>query len=260
MTFTVDLKSFERRLDDIAKKHLPDAARGYLNEIMFRARDNLRTQMEKDFDKPNTFTMSAFLVKKADVKDGDKMMSQVFARSQQEEYLRYQVFGGVRRKGDVGATPWDVVVGADKRTYFGNIPKGYLAKVGRKAKREKEQRAKLRGRRDAARLKTTKRKGANLRWITKSKGKPGTFFGIVNGRKGYWERPERSTASPIRQKGLRSVRDVGRLRSIIDMQDEAKYVAGRFKYDDAVKAAHRQYGTPQRFAAELERSLAKRRK
>lgn len=259
MGFTVDLKAFERQLNDIEKRALPDAARGYLNEIAFQSRTALRAQMEKDFDRPNKFTLSAFLVKKADKKDGQRMEATIFARPEQEEYLAFQVFGGVRRKGDVGATPWDVVVGADRSDRHGNVPRRYLAQTAKKAKRERDQRAKLRTRRAAAKASPKKRK-VDLTWVTRSKNKPGTFFGTIKGRKGYWERPERSLAAPIRVRGIKSVRTTGRLRPLVSMSDQARYQAARFKYADAVIATHRKYGTQARFAEELARALAKRSK
>ncbi|MGQ2909191.1 MAG: hypothetical protein ACT6QU_14700 [Aliihoeflea sp.] len=256
MAFTVDLRAFERQLNDIEKRALPDAARGYLNEIAFQSRTALRAQMEKDFDRPNAFTLSAFLVKKADKKDGQRMEATIFARPEQEEYLRFQVFGGVRRKGDVGATPWDVVVGADKEDRHSNVPRRYLAQTAKKAKRERDQRAKLRTRRAAAKASPKKGK-ADLSWVTRSKNKPG-FFGTVKGWKGYWVRPERSLAAPIRVRGIKSVRTTGRLRALVSMSEQARYQAARFKYADAVIATHRKYGTQARFAEELQRALAKR--
>jgi hypothetical protein len=75
-----------------------------------------QTQHTKDvFDRPKSHTTDKkWLVDKARPADGDRMFATVNARPAQAEYLKFQIFGGRKAKGDVGAGPFDIYAGQPK--------------------------------------------------------------------------------------------------------------------------------------------------
>lgn len=190
-----DYKQIERTLDDIEKKVLPYAAAKVLNNAAFGVRRALIVYTDKIFDRPNAFTRGAWLVDKAQSKDGPNMSAAIKARPKQAEYLQHQIFGGTRKKGSAGSGPYDLFAYSAKLTKFGGVDRGYLKKIASQAKAERKDRKVLAAKRKAA-LKNedmTPKERRSLQWNVASKNKPGIFFGEIYGLKGYWRRSERYT-------------------------------------------------------------------
>lgn len=103
--------------------------------------------------------------------------------------MRYQINGGVRNKGDVGATPYDVLTDApdSEKNAYGNLKRGYLKRIASQAKTEKTKRARLAAKRE--KLRAAGKSTAPARWAASNpSGKPGIFFGKIGAQKGYWQR------------------------------------------------------------------------
>lgn len=86
-----------------------NAAAATLNATVFAARTEIVAESRRVFDRPKDWsTKNAWLFTKAKASDGAAMFSELKAKPQQAAILRYQIDGGVRRKGDPGATRYDV--------------------------------------------------------------------------------------------------------------------------------------------------------
>ncbi len=247
------------------------AAAGVLNSAMFDARAQIIDNSKRTFDRPKDWTTSkAWLFTKAKHQDGARMFAELKAKPEQAKVLGYQIEGGDRRKGDPGATRYDVPVGANAANtdQFGGIARGTLKKVAKAAAKEKKDRTTLKARRVALRAqriaatsdKQRDRVGMRLqplKWVAKSKSAPGTFFATVGGVRGYWARPERTPAAPRRRKGLQSVRTMGNLKLVLAFADKAKYEK-KLKFQDVMLRTSRTKMSSSNFARELARVQARR--
>ncbi|ARQ56903.1 hypothetical protein Kim5_CH00795 [Rhizobium sp. Kim5] len=200
------------------------------------------------------------------------MFAALKAKPEQAKVLQYQIDGGVRKKGDPGATRFDVPVGAAPQNVdqFGGIARGVLKKTAKTAKTEKGKRLTLAGRRAAARAlrnaatdeisrNRSSLKLKPLKWVVKSQNAAGTFFGVVNGTRGYWERPERSLAAVNRRKGVRSVEPRGnnRPKLLLTFADKAKYKKV-LKFSKVMLRTSTASLTSSNFSRELTRILSAR--
>ena len=192
--YDMSYTELEKTLDGIAKKAMPRAAAELLNKAAFGIRRELITYTETIFDKPNAYTKAAWVVDKAKSTDGPKMFAAVKARPKQAEYLRFQIFGGERHKGDAGSGPYDLFAYSAKVTQYGGVDRKYLKQLSKRAKTERGKRAALRAQRAALGPDATPKQRKAVKWITASRNQPGIFFGEVYGLKGYWQRPERYRA------------------------------------------------------------------
>lgn len=238
--FEFDLKGFERTLSKIEKQVLPQAQAGFLNGLAFGARRSLLTYAEKSIEgSPNSWTKRGFVVKKATTKDPEYSVEIL---PEQARYMQYLVNGGERRAGDPGATPYDVRVDTtdDTKNRFGNSPRHYLSRISKKARREKDKRAKLQARRQKLRL--SGKSVAAAAWGENRKATDsGVFFARIRNTRGYWQRPE--------QRG-------GKLKLLIRFADAAKYDAS-FKWDDTISSYIRAADLQKMYGAEITRALRK---
>ncbi|TBY57697.1 hypothetical protein E0H39_29775 [Rhizobium leguminosarum bv. viciae] len=238
LTYGVDLKSFERQLTAIQRQALPAAQAGYLNALAFGARKNLQTAFDKEIaGGPVAFTKRGVVVDKAGTTSG-KPEAAVKLLPEQAWYLQYPLLGGVRRAGDPGASRWDVLTGAAETNSFGNIKKGYIRRVAKKAKTEKERRAALRQKRDE--LRAAGKSTGKAKWATGTRA-PGIFFAEVRHAKGYWQRP--STPG-------------GKLTLLARFSTNAKYKSS-IHWDAAIQRAVFINDPKGVFDAELRRALSK---
>lgn len=193
--FNFDYREIEKQLSDIEKKALPYAAAKVLNNAAFAVRNSLLRYTEKIFDRPNAYTRAAWLVDKANSKDGPAMSAAIKARPKQAAYLQFQIFGGVRGKGTSGSGPYDLFAYSAKLTKYGGVDRRYLKQISKQAKAEKERRRELASKRRAAAgdPNMTPARRRKLKWVVASKNKPGIFFGEIYGIKGYWKRSQRIT-------------------------------------------------------------------
>lgn len=204
--FDFDYREIEKQLSDIEKKALPQAAAKVLNNAAFAVRNSLLRYTEKIFDRPNAYTRAAWLVDKAKSADGPNMWASIKARPKQAEYLRFQIFGGIRKKGTSGSGPYDLFAYSAKLTKFGGVDRRYLKQLSKQAKTERQKRKELAAKRKAAsdNPNMTAAQRRRLKWVVASKNKPGIFFGEVYGLKGYWRRSERITPWDRENMAIRS--------------------------------------------------------
>lgn len=269
---SADLTSLRRQFAAV-EADLMKAAAATLTSAAFEGRRNVISESRRVFDRPREWTVDkAWQVDKAKPADGARMVAVLRAKPQQAQVLQYQIDGGIRRKGDVGATRYDVPVGAstENTDQFGGIKKGSLKKIAKAAKSEKTKRLTLAGRRAAVRAlrntattdKARVRAGLRLKplkWVVKSGNEAGTFFGVIDGVRGYWERPGRSVAAPIRRKGVRSVEPRGnnKPKLLLAFSDQARY-RKRLKFDETMERAQTARLTSASFGRELERIQSSR--
>lgn len=259
--FEADFRALERGLDDVAKKALPKAAAGYLNGLAFAARDQLVKHGHTAFDRPVKFTDRAWVVDKAKPGERGAMVATVKALPAQSAYLQYQIFGGQREAGDPGAGEWDVFAYSDRVTKAGGVDKGYLKRLSKRNRDEKNARAKVRATRVAVRAKREAGEFGpfgQTSWVVISKNRPGIFFGEIGGVEGYWERPRRTKAAAVRKKGRVTVTPRGnnRPKLLFQMKDSVSYKP-RFNYDGQIGIAMHLKGGPLAFRKELDRAVGK---
>lgn len=239
--FTFDLRGFERTMSRIEKQVLPTAQAGFLNGLAFDARKSLLKHADQVIDgKPTAWTKKGFIVDKA---TPESLEATVRIQPQQAGYMTFLVNGGIRRKGDVGATPFDVLTDApdDQKNAFGNLKRGYLKKIARQARLEKTKRARLAAKRD--KLRKAGQPTAPASWTANNSGKPGIFFGIVGGKKGYWQRA--------------AMRDGDyKLKLLARMSDEAVYKP-TFKWDQTISASVNGSDPGKIYQSEITRALKK---
>ncbi|MGN8152708.1 hypothetical protein ACTJK5_10575 [Agrobacterium sp. 22094] len=237
--FSFDLRSFEKSLTRIEKKVLPQAQAGLLNGIAFGARKALLAHADKTIQgKPTAWTKKGFIVDKA---KPESLEAVIRIQPQQAAYMTYLINGGTRRKGDPGATPFDVLTDAPEteRNAFGNVKRGYLKRIARQARTEKTKRARLAAKREKLRAAGK----STARWAADNANKPGIFFGKVGSQKGYWQRAAKRDGD-------------FRLRLLARMSDEAVYKP-MFRWDDTISASIKSSDIEKAYAGEIKRALRK---
>lgn len=269
---SADLTSLRRQFA-ATEAHIMKALAATLTSTAFEARRGFVSDARRVFDRPREWTVErAGVVEKAKATDGARMSATFRIKPEQAKVLQYQIDGGVRRKGNVGATRYDVPVGAspENTDAYGGIKRGSLKKIAKAAKAEKGKRLTLAGRRAAVRAlrstatteKARTRAGLRLKplkWVTKSGNAPGTFFGVVDGVRGYWERPGRSLAAPVRRKGVLTVEPRGdnRPKLLLAFSDQARY-RKKLKFQETMERAQASRLTSASFGRELARVQAAR--
>jgi hypothetical protein len=239
--FDFDLRSFEKSLTQIEKKVLPQAQAGFLSGLAFGARRGLLAYAEKNIKGgPNPWTKKGFVVEKATPQN---MTASISIRPEQARYMTYLINGGVRRAGDAGATPFDVLTDApdEQKNAFGNVKRGYLKRIARQARTEKRKRARLAAKRE--KLRAAGKPTAQARWAANNANKPGIFFGRVGAQKGYWQRAAKRDGD-------------FRLKLLARMSDEAVYKPS-FRWDDTISASIQTADIEKAYAAEIKRALRK---
>jgi hypothetical protein len=238
--FQIDTRGFEKSLTKIEKQVLPQAQAGFLNGLAFGARRSLLAYAEKNIEGgPTPWTRKGFVVEKT---TADHSEASVSIRPEQARYMTYLVNGGVRRAGDPGATTYDVRVdsSAESKNGLGNAKKGYLGRISRQARVEKNKRAKLKAKRE--KLALAGKSTASARWSANNSGaKAGTFFGSIGGKKGYWQRPQSRN---------------GKLKMLVRFSDDAVYKPS-FRWDDTIESYVRSADLQKMYCAEIKRALRK---
>ncbi|WP_343314028.1 hypothetical protein AAIB41_02470 [Brucella sp. BE17] len=253
----IDERAFQKSLSHIQREVLPKAAASWLNGIAFAAQKELKSHVKKAFDGHVPFTERGFVVEKAKPAAGlQGMFAEVRVQPAQAAYLRFQIEGGVRKTGDVGSGPFDLMVFGEKRNRAGNIRWGYPKQLSKQNREEKWKRASLRAQREAARAQG--QDTSSLAWFRATRNRPGIFFGEVGGVKGYWQRPKRSKAARKRLPGVISVRATEQIKPLLSVADQARYKP-RYQYQAQIAKAMRVKATSAAFGAELNRQMRKRR-
>lgn len=123
---SVDLKSFKRDLDKIAKKQVPFAVAMALNDTAEDVQADWKGDLELDLDRPTPFTLKGIYRRRASKRN---QVAKVGFKPVQSGYLVLQMKGGTRRpKGRALIVP----AGARLNKY-GNMPRGAVGKAAAKA-------------------------------------------------------------------------------------------------------------------------------
>lgn len=122
-----DPKKIGRFLSDVQKKQLPFATALAITNTLYRAKEGVEQQLERDIDRPTPFTKRGFRVQKADKRN---LTGRLFIMPIQRSYLEFQIFGGIRRpKGTALALPPAKSMPGDvRKDAYGNVPRSQRAK------------------------------------------------------------------------------------------------------------------------------------
>ncbi|ARQ58937.1 hypothetical protein Kim5_CH02894 [Rhizobium sp. Kim5] len=129
-------------------------------------------------------------VTKAKWRDGDRMFASVDMLPKQAEYLYFPITGATRHPGEPGTARNDILsFSAQPTPYGGAFNKTSFKRLTKKARDDTTKRGAVRAQRAAFRGQG--RLPASLKWVNASRNAPGTFWGVIHGTHGLWQRPER---------------------------------------------------------------------
>jgi len=121
-----NLKQLTQGLDDIAQKQIPFAMALTLTRTVQSAQRSEKIAMDRQLDRPTPFTKRGVAIRKA---TKTNWQAQVFIKDSQAEYLKWVVEGGTRKpKNKAHLLPVTL-----KRNKYGNIPRGKVQKLLRRA-------------------------------------------------------------------------------------------------------------------------------
>lgn len=123
-----DTKRVKKWLSKVQKKQIPFATARAITQTLQIAKKDVLRQLDKDIRNPVPFTRRGFRVDKADKKT---LTGRLFILPKQNEYLQWQIFGGVRTPRGVAFAmrPAKPGPGRIKLNRFGNVPKGQQARA-----------------------------------------------------------------------------------------------------------------------------------
>lgn len=133
--FNIDLTQFTKAMDDIAKRQIPFATSKALNTVASIAKDDLKKEIQKDFDRPTAFTQNSLYVKYSNKRN---LVAEVGVKPIAARYLIQHVRGGSRLRkkveGAIGgagriAAPWAIPAGGVPVTAGGNVTKATYGKI-----------------------------------------------------------------------------------------------------------------------------------
>lgn len=123
MGFRADINAFASAMQKQGG-NIDKAASDALNKVAQRAVEALADEVESVFDRPSKFTLRAFATKPSTRYTQE---STVFIRDLQSKYLKLQIDGGRRKKGDYATSPRAGIItpGKDgRRSALGGVPRG----------------------------------------------------------------------------------------------------------------------------------------
>ena len=100
---------------NVQKKQIPFATSNAINKTLFQLRKEMMKQTVKKLDRPTPFTQKGFLVQTA---KKTKLKGMLFIKQQVEDYLQYQIDGGIRSTGKNIPIPYKPNARLNK---YGNI-------------------------------------------------------------------------------------------------------------------------------------------
>lgn len=126
----LNLASFIKSLEKTNKDFKFSAAKALTRTARAIAKDDLPKDLTSSLDRPTRFTKQGFYTQSA---TRDKLIAAVGIKDKQVEYMKYQVYGGVRKpKRKLLKLPADI-----KLDQSGNIPRGALRSLIARAKQGK---------------------------------------------------------------------------------------------------------------------------
>lgn len=123
-----DTKQVKRFLSNVQKQQIPFATARAITQTLQVAKKDVLRQLDKDIDRPTPFTRRAFRVDGANKKT---LRGRLFALPKQNEYLQFQIFGGVRRPKGIALALRPAKPGPKgiRLNRFGNIPPAQQARA-----------------------------------------------------------------------------------------------------------------------------------
>lgn len=123
-----DTKRVKRFLSKVQKKQIPFATAKAITQTLNVAKKDVIKQLDKDIDRPVPFTRRGFRVDGANKKT---LTGRLFILPKQNEYLKFQIFGGVRMPKGVSLAlrPAKPGAGRIRLNRFGNIPPAQMARA-----------------------------------------------------------------------------------------------------------------------------------
>ena len=100
---------------NVQRKQIPFATSSAINKTLFQLRKEMMKQTVKKLDRPTPFTQKGFLVQTA---KKTKLKGMLFIKQQVEDYLQYQIDGGIRSTGKNIPIPYKPNARLNK---YGNI-------------------------------------------------------------------------------------------------------------------------------------------
>ena len=88
---------------NIQKKQIPFATSNAINKTLFQLRKEMMKQTVKKLDRPTPFTQKGFLVK---IAKKTNLKGMLYIKDAVEEYLKYQINGGIRTTGKQIPVPY----------------------------------------------------------------------------------------------------------------------------------------------------------
>jgi hypothetical protein len=124
----VETKRVKRFLRNVQKQQIPFAVARAITQTLNIAKKDVLRQLDKDIRNPVPFTRRGFRVDGADKKT---LRGRLFILPKQNDYLQYQIFGGVRLPKGVALAlrPAKPGPGRIKLNRFGNLPRSQMAKA-----------------------------------------------------------------------------------------------------------------------------------
>lgn len=224
---TVALQGWARQLGGFSRV-LPSAAAYALNGTVFAMRDDLRDTARRVFDRPDErFSIQNAWAYTRARPSPDGLKARIALKDKQSTYFKYQILGGRRLPGDVGAAKRFMFVPIADETInpkTGGLKRNVLQSLYRRSGL---------GRRDVSA--STRRR---------DRRKQPVFFGKVYGVLGIWERPKRTPAALPRRRGVRQVRNERTPRLLLAaflQQDYAR--PGLFPYAAITARAYDDYNS-----------------
>ncbi len=122
-----DFKKVKRWLTKVEKKQIPFATAKAITQTLQIAKRDVIRQLNIDIDRPTSFTRRGFRVERA---EKSTLTGRLFILPKQNEYLRFQIFGGLRLpKGQaITLPPAKKMAGGVRRDKFGNVPRAQRAR------------------------------------------------------------------------------------------------------------------------------------
>ncbi|PIP00661.1 hypothetical protein CJ014_00730 [Pleomorphomonas carboxyditropha] len=238
-------------------------ARHAIDEIAFDAQRELKSEVDRVFDRPVKFTQSAFRVDKAKDNGDGTVSGRVYIQPIQSAYLRREIEGGINRVGDPGSGPHSLIVYSLKRSSAGGVPRRETRRLSDMLRKEMSEREELRRAREVLRSRrlagehVTHDEYVAASWPGRHGKKQGLFFGGLGGVLGYWRRPDRRVVKSKRR-GSRMSTAAGASKApelLLQFKRETKPYRPIFRYDRVViRAGNR---LPLEVQKKLRRALQK---
>ncbi len=190
IAFNFNAAAVQREMDAIGRQVLPRALAQQLDDTAFAVGKKVVDEIRRSVDRPRPFSLKPMKITRAKWRDGDQMFASADMLPAQADYLYYPITGAARHPGDPGTGRSDILSFSASPTAFGGAyNKASFKRLSKRAKDETAKRAALRSQRSAFR--GPGRLPRNLKWITASRNAPGSFWGVINGTHGLWQRPDR---------------------------------------------------------------------